>query len=285
MPIDPLSHTPRSALPTASFHSTPVVKEEKKEELKPLEAPSWWDPMYSVPLGIAAAVPMLHYEWYVVNEETQLMACFIAFTMIVYKNFGSSIHEMLEEDGRKMLEQHNAAEDAAISALKTQLESLEKQGGIVEDAKSMQALRESTYAKLQAAGKIEPLYKYKAQMERLLNLLSTEEAALVEKQKQALMQEATLAVQASFAEGKTLQKASLDAAIGSLEGKAAKGGDPVQQAFLKFFQQKAKDAQSLDAAAEIKANREVLITKANAVARNEGFFFELDESGKPKMVV
>jgi hypothetical protein len=40
--------------------------------LEPEKGKGWWDPFYAVPLGIAAAVPALHYEWLLITEETQV---------------------------------------------------------------------------------------------------------------------------------------------------------------------------------------------------------------------
>jgi hypothetical protein len=36
------------------------------------EKKGWWEPIYAVPLGIAVAVPALHYEWLLITEETQV---------------------------------------------------------------------------------------------------------------------------------------------------------------------------------------------------------------------
>jgi hypothetical protein len=38
----------------------------------PEEKKGWWEPIYLVPLGIAVAVPALHYEWLLITEETQV---------------------------------------------------------------------------------------------------------------------------------------------------------------------------------------------------------------------
>jgi hypothetical protein len=45
----------------------------RKEEAKEADAGGLkWEPIYSVPLGIAFAVPALKYEWILVNEEMQV---------------------------------------------------------------------------------------------------------------------------------------------------------------------------------------------------------------------
>ena len=124
-----------------------------------------------------------------------------------------------------------------------------------------------------------------AQVEKLLSMISHEEAVMQDKAKITLMEEATDAVKASFSENAELKKAALTSAIATLKG--TKGGtkDPVQQAYMAFFADKKKAAEKIDAAAEAAAAREAIITKLNATAKNEGFYFQFDADGKPKMVV
>ena len=52
-----------------NFHAS--LPRAKEEEAAPV-ATSSWDPLYALPLGIALAVPAIQYEWYIVNEETQV---------------------------------------------------------------------------------------------------------------------------------------------------------------------------------------------------------------------
>lgn len=284
----PSNRSPALASSNNFFHASAKRQDDdsSKQTAAVEEKKGFWEPIYSIPLGIAVAVPAISYEWYVVNEETQLAACFIAFTMIVYKNFGGSIHEFLEQDGKRLLAEHNEKEDEIIDLLKSELNDMKQQDQIVKDAQDIQALREETYEKLNAAGKIKPKHEFKAQMERILSLLAQEEAALVEKAKHSLMKEATETVTSNFLSSKDLQKSSLEVAIGQLEGKKGSKADPVQTAFVNFFKNKAKDAAQIDESVEVAATREVLLTKLNSVAMNEGFYFKLDEAtGKPKMVV
>ena len=53
-----------------NFHAS--LPRAKEEETAPEPKSSSFDPLYALPLGIAAAVPAIHYEWYLVNEETQV---------------------------------------------------------------------------------------------------------------------------------------------------------------------------------------------------------------------
>ena len=60
-----------AVLPRAQFHASIRREEEAKAEETPAKSSSW-DPIYAVPIGIAFAVPAINYEWYLVNEETQV---------------------------------------------------------------------------------------------------------------------------------------------------------------------------------------------------------------------
>jgi Mitochondrial ATP synthase B chain precursor (ATP-synt_B) len=267
------------------FHVS--AKREDEAASKDVAAPaktSSWDPLYSIPLGIAFAVPAINYEWYLVNEETQLAACFIAFTAIVYKQFGGMIKEILEEDGKRLIEEHNKYEDQILGILQKKRQEIVLMENIVQDAQNIQVLKHETYEKLNAAGKIKPQHEFKSQMERILTMMVAEEAAVTEKSKVVMMEEATKAVTQELLTNKALQKASLENAIARLKG-AKPGKDPVKEAYLKFFQWKAGEAKKVDEAAEMVAAREAMVKKLNAVAANEGYFFQFDTDGKPKMTV
>lgn len=267
------------------FHaSTKREEDATAAPAAPAATTSSWDPVYSIPLGIAFAVPAINYEWYLVNEETQLAACFIAFTALVYKQFGGVIQEALEADGKRIIEEHNKYEDQILSALKAKRDEVVLMKNIVQDAKDVHALKEETYVKLNAAGKIKPQHEFKSQMERILAMMVTEEAAVTEKSKVALMEEATKAVKQELMTNKALQKSSLDNAIAQLKG-ATPGRDPVKETYLKFFKWKAGEAAKANITEETAAARDAMVKKLNAVAANEGFFFQFDASGKPKMTV
>ena len=152
----------------------------------------------------------------------------------------------------------------------------------MQDTKDVMALKVETYEKLNAAGKIKPQHEFKAQIERMLAVMETEEKNLSEKAKVALMEEATMKVREKLLTDKKLQKASLDAAIAQLTGKT-KPTDIVKDTYLDYF--KFKKSSKVDEVAELKAARESVIGKLNAIASSENYFFRFDANGKPKMMV
>jgi len=98
------------------------------------------------------------------------------------------------------------------------------------------------------------------------------------------MEEATAAVTEKFSTSKELKKAALDAAIAQIKGSAKEGTvDPVRAEFSNFLKAKAEAASQISGDEEMLAQRAAMVAKMNAVAKSEGFFFELGADGKPTM--
>lgn len=219
-----------------------------------------------------------------VNEETQLAAVFVAFCVAVYTSGGDSIYKALDERAQNIIKDHNEAEDKVIKALQLKLDYLNANMGMVEDFEAINDIRRQTYTHLNAAGAIKPKHDFKGQMERVLNMIATEEASVAEKKKVELMEEATADVTAKFSNSKQLQKAALDAAIATIKDAKTTGANPVQASFVKFFKAKAAAAAKADDSSEEDAQRATLIAKMNAVCKSEGFFFNVNSDGKPTMI-
>jgi len=273
-----------------AFHASSRQEEEAKDAVAPVESKgglfgtglSEW---FALPIGMTAAVPIIKFDWYVINEETQLAAVFVAFCVALYTQGGDAIYKTLDEKAQTLLKEHNEAEDKVIEALTQKLDYLKADSGMVEDFQAINQIREKAYVDLNAAGAIKPQHDFKVQVERALAMIAQEEANVTEKTKIALMQEATAYVTDQFTSTKALKKAALDSAIATIKGTATSGADPVQAAFVKFFQDKAADAKASSDDSEEAAQRAALIAKINGVAKGEGFFFEFGEDGKPKMTV
>lgn len=282
----PACHAPH----VLSFHTSSRREEEASETAPAAPASkgglfgtglSEW---FALPIGITAAVPIIKFDWYVVNEETQLAAVFIAFCVALYSQGGDAIYNSLDESAKTILKDHHEAEDKVIAALDQKLDFLQANKGQVEHFEAINALREEAYRNLNAAGAVKPQHDFKVQVEKMLSMVAAEEASNAEKAKSALMEAATADVTAQFSSEKALKKAALDSAIASIKGGAG-GSDPVQGAFVNFFKAKAADAKKSPDDSEEKAAKAALIAKLNGVAKNEGFFFEFDAAGAPKMKV
>ncbi|CAB9498406.1 Mitochondrial ATP synthase B chain precursor (ATP-synt_B) [Seminavis robusta] len=268
------------------FHATARREEEAKPAEVEEEKSGWWDPLYAIPLGFTFAIPAIHNEFFIVNEETQLTGVFLLFCVIVYTQAGEMIHKGLVEKADQMLADQNELEDAVIECLEDLYQDIDKLSGtLVSDFEAISQATEATYAKLNAAGAIKPQYDFKAQVERVLHLIEQEETNVKEKAKGDLMAEATTAVSDKFLSDKAMQKASMDLALAKLKGTAKPADDPVKNAFIQFFKDKAASAAKADDSAEMIAQREAMVAKLNGIAKTEGFFFEFGADGKPKMVV
>jgi len=228
------------------------------------------------------AIPVIHFDWYVINEETQLAAVFIAFCVTVYTQGGEAIYKSLDEKAVALLKEHNESEDKVINALESQLEFLKNNTKQVEHFEAIHALRGAAYDKLNAAGAIKPQHEFKAQVEKMMDMIAAEEQSITNKTKTNLMAEATANVTQQFTSTKALKKAALDSAIATIKGGAVTD-DPVKKAFVKFFKEKAISAKKSDDGSEAKASRAALLTKMNSIAKNEKFFFNYDADGTAKL--
>jgi len=240
---------------------------------------------YALPIGIAAAIPAIKFEWYVINEETQLAAVFIAFCVAVYNSGGDAIYKFLDERAQIILKDHNRTEDKVIEALQLKLDFLKANQNMVNDFENINTIRKQVYKYLGAVGAIKPKHDLKYQIERVLNTIITEEVSATEKTKVALMDEAIISVKTKFLKSKQLKKSAFDAAIATIEGKKVIDGGPVHMSFVQFFKDKAITASKEADKSEEISQRSALISKLNTLCKTEGFYFEFDASGKPKMLV
>jgi len=281
---------PRCAAPrTMTFHSS-LHRDEEAKEITPTEPTSkgglfgtGLSEWFALPIGITAAVPAIHFNWYVVNEETQLLAVFVAFCVACYTQGGDAIFKALDDKTKLMLKEHNDAEDKVIAALETKRDFLKTNQNMVEDFKAINEIRDKGYQSLNSAGAVKPLHDFKTQMERILNMIVQEEANVKEKTKTALMEEATASVTQQFTSSKALKKAALSAAIAQIKGNTSDTEDPVRNEFVQFFKAKGESIAKTADGSEEKLQREAIITKINAVAKSEGFFFEFGADGVPKV--
>merc|ERR1712238_400698 len=277
--------------PSSSFHcSAPSHNKEEENDAAaaavveaPAPAAKSNMALYAIPLGVCAAVPILEFQYFIPNEETLLASTFIGFCVVAYTQGGEMMANMFKEEANSMLKAQNNAEEEVITKLEETVDYMTVTENIVDDYQAVMDLTETSYAKLNASGKIKPQYLLKAQMEKMLAMVQTEEHNLYDKAKIAMMEEATHAVNAKFASSKQLKKDALKSAIAKLTGAAATGGaDPVQAQFVQFFAEKKKQAKASDDGSEEKAARQGMLQKMNAVAQNEEMYFQFDTKGHPK---
>lgn len=130
------SQTLRSA--SAGIHSTASVRSEEEKTVAPvhpglLSQYGLDDWKLTAPLAAALAIPLLHKGVYVLNEESQLAACFFLFCTSVYKYGGDAIASYFDARSAAILAEHNAVEDANIELAKETLETHKSLLNIHED--------------------------------------------------------------------------------------------------------------------------------------------------------
>ena len=166
-----------------SFHASARREEEAKAEaVVPAESKgglfgtglSEW---FALPIGVAAAVPIIKFDWYVINEETQLLAVFLAFCVTFYTQGGDAVYNALDQKAKDLLKEHNEAEDKVIEALDQKLVFLKANQNMVNDFNAINEIRAATYEKLNAAGAVKPQHDFKAQVERMQHQMNNGEAA------------------------------------------------------------------------------------------------------------
>lgn len=280
----PLCSAPRTML----YHATAKREEEvQKVEVAPKgglfgTGLSEW---FALPIGIVGAIPLIKYEWLVINEELQLATCFITFCVAVYTQGGDAMYNSMKEQADAIMTEHQELEEELLDSLETKMTMLKMAKDVVNDYRAVNVMREEAYANLNAAGAVKPMHDFKTQVERVLNMIVQEEASVAEKRKVALMEEATASVTEEFSSSKAMKKAALDQAIATIKGSGTAGADPVTASFVKFFKDKAAEAAKTDDGSEERDQRLALVSKLNAVAKSEGFFFQFETDGTPKMVV
>eukprot|EP00533_Pseudo-nitzschia_delicatissima_P010549 CAMPEP_0116090184 /NCGR_PEP_ID=MMETSP0327-20121206/6819_1 /TAXON_ID=44447 /ORGANISM="Pseudo-nitzschia delicatissima, Strain B596" /LENGTH=317 /DNA_ID=CAMNT_0003581417 /DNA_START=505 /DNA_END=1458 /DNA_ORIENTATION=- len=270
----------------ASFHYSAPRKEEEKETEAAAPASSGISPLFAIPVGVALAVPILEFQWFHPDAETLLASTFLGFCVVAYTQGGDMMATMFKDEAKDILKAQNDAEDKVIAKLEESVEYMKLTENIVEDYQAVYDLTEESYAKLNASGKIKPQHELKAQMEKMLVMVATEESNNYEKAKVAMMTDATAAVTAEFSSNKELKKAALTSAIAKLTGKdKGASSDPVRVEFVKYFKATGSSAKASDDGSEERAAREAMIAKMNAVAENDGMYFRFDpKTAKPVLL-
>lgn len=87
----------------------------------------------TAPLAAALSIPLLSKGVYVLNEESQLAACFFLFCTSVYKFGGEAIASYFDARSAAILSEHNAVEDANIQLAKETMETHKAMLNIHED--------------------------------------------------------------------------------------------------------------------------------------------------------
>lgn len=214
--------------------------EKKDVVLKTPEsfAEKWhlYDWKVSAPLAMAVAIPVFSNGIYVVNEETQLAACFILFCTSVYKYGGDAIGSFFDARGDAILEEHNAVEDSMIKNCKEILSQYHLQLHLMDDISALNAMHKDIVA---LVCKVE-IGKLKHDMRRLYiknmdNTLMLEKAYTLKMQKDMVAHASDQVKSVLQSGSQDVKDDAFDSALRILEKKDKAETDQVVALYKKYL--------------------------------------------------
>mmetsp|Transcript_23870 Transcript_23870/g.49741 ORF Transcript_23870/g.49741 Transcript_23870/m.49741 type:complete len:274 (+) Transcript_23870:30-851(+) len=250
------SRAPRAI---SAFHtSAPKLSEEKEAPAGGLMG-TGLDPLYAIPLGIIAGIPIINNQVLVLNEETQLVGCFAAFVITAYTQGGDAIAKMMDDKAKAITDEHNAAENTSIAAVEAIIDAHKNRIAAMEDVGKLESM--ATDYEKKAAAIVPAVAKFEVaeKIEKALQDIYNKELIAKEKVSQELATNAVRSVRDGFLADKKAVEASTAYAISALVGKA--DTNPIDAEFVKFFDKAGKDA-----AAEEKKNAGKIAEDAEASA-------------------
>jgi len=117
---------------TSAFHSSSPVKSETKEVEGGGFMGTSLSPLFAIPAGIFAAIPMIQNQWLVLDAESQLVGCFAAFVLIAYTQGGDAIAKSLDDRADAVQAEHNLIEDANIGAVQATIDAHKKRVAMIQ---------------------------------------------------------------------------------------------------------------------------------------------------------
>jgi hypothetical protein len=259
-----LPRAPGARMPLRALHASPVVRDEEKSVAAPASGGMLSDWRVQLPIGFLAAIPLLHNQVFILNEETQLLGCFMVFVGTMYTQAGDMIGKALDAKSKAVIAEHNAQEEVAISAVKAVLAAHQKKLTLVEDMKMVYSFQSEVLSTLAKAKSMELQYVVRADVVKKLDFLVQKEESAKTAQQAMLVSKATAAVEAAFSSNKKLQGAALNVALATLADPSKKPLDVVGKVYGNYFSAYNKailaSKEEMEAPAEVleAANAEVL---------------------------
>jgi hypothetical protein len=189
-------------------------------------------------------IPAVSTSMIIINEETQIAACFLTFLITVYTQAGDAIGKSLDDKTATILADHTRIDDLNVAAVAGVVAAHKNRLAII---KEMDAIAKLTVAKVDVVSMVaqqKVKYGVKSIIENQLTSMIAKEAILTETIQKNLARAAVATVTADFEASKTAKASALDAAIATLKGGAAAKDavDPIQKMFVDFFKANAIDA-------------------------------------------
>jgi len=264
-----------------AFHSSAPARAEEKEEAAAAPAAEESEGFFmasigdwprAVPMGALLSVPFIAQNWYIMNEETQILGCFCLFTGSIYSLFGDAIGAHFDEDGKAIMAEANALEDINIAAVDAVKEAHAIRATVAADVGAIGEASKELMAEIAVAKTAQLKHDVRADFVRKLDFIVSQENALRESMQASVTEAATASVRAQFLEGGDKMRAgAFAAAMDALAGKQA-SSDAVSDSYTAFLSSfganlaAAKDKEfdlPADVVAEIQDDMNALLRREN----------------------
>lgn len=230
-----LARPAQQGLAVRGLHATAPVREEEKSVAAPASGGILSDWRVQVPIGFLAAIPLLETKVFVLNEETQLLGCFMVFVGTMYSQAGDAIGKALDAKSDAVIAEHNAQEEVTIAAVRSVLAAHEKKLSLVEDMKMVYSAQSELLGTLATAKSMELQYTIRSDIVKKLDYLALKEELAKSSQQAALVSNAASSVQAKFMADKDLQAKALSEALETIADPTKKSVDVVGGLFKGYF--------------------------------------------------
>jgi len=188
---------------------------------------------FAVPVGLMVGIPIISNEILVINEETQLLACFMLFCATMY-NFGAPVITKHCDNVRaEEMKLYREADEYLLIDLKEAIKANEKCLGMESAVTDIYSITDSlSVAQADLLNSLERHKMRDAVAKKVASLITIEEAA-ASAIRQRMIDQVRSEVQSTFANDKKAKENALAHAISVLTagGKGKLGKDVVGEAF------------------------------------------------------
>ena len=212
------------------FHSSSALLADEEKPVVEASNSSFaflQDSRVQFPIAFLLAIPAVQMQWFVLNEETQLLGCFMVFVGTMYSQAGDAIGTALDAKGASVIAEHNAQESITINAAKAVVEAHYAKLSLVEDMKMVHGAQAELLSALSTAKSMELQYQCRADIVKKLDYLVMKEESASMALQEKLVSNAAATVTAEFAASKDMQAKALGEALDTIADPASKSGTDV----------------------------------------------------------
>lgn len=208
----------------------------------------------ALPVGLFLATPAVALDWFVANEESQLLFCFSVFVTAVYTQAGPSIADSIQSSLKAEWDKIAEAEKENVVRLNGDIAAAEDRIQVLGEMDKLYDGHAAMMAKYKDALVNEKKALDRANFQKYLDAIVEMERSSHDKLYNSMVESATASVRKSFAEDAALSKKAMDEAIATLGGKPP-AKDVVATTFSTYLKAQ-KGSMPDDVAAAIKEDQD-----------------------------